>query len=101
MKSRRIPIILANGSVTLEARGTKDLLDHFYAIGIGRGLRAADMVGARGDDSDLLFKLVDRVSQRLVLKTGTVSALGIPKRVSDPLEEAICCTMRWFFWLWL
>src|SRR6185369_1742706 len=66
MKSRRIPIILTDGSVTLEARGTKDLLDHFYAVGFTSGLCIAHVVGAGSHHSHLFPELVDRIPQRLV-----------------------------------
>ena len=68
VKSRTIPLMLANGSATLEARGTKDLLDHFYDLGVAGGLGAAPVVGAGSHHSHLFPKLVDRLPQRLVLK---------------------------------
>ena len=61
--------------------GTQDLLDEFYRAGLAGGFPAATVVGSGSDPSDFVRKLVDRLSQRLVLVGGrcrvAMSAMGI------------------------
>jgi len=47
--------------------GKEDILDHIYATRIGCRFHAAPLVGVGGNNSNRVFELVDRLSQRLVL----------------------------------
>lgn len=49
-------------------RGTKNILDEFYSALVDRGHLAAPALGCSGNHPHRLGELVDRLSQRLVLK---------------------------------
>jgi hypothetical protein len=54
----------AQGYVTLQLMsGEEGLLDPVHRAGAGGGLRAADLVGAGGDDPDCVCQLVGCVQQ--------------------------------------
>ncbi len=48
--------------------GKEDILDLIHASGISSRFHAAALVGVGGNHSNRVFELVDRLSQRLVLR---------------------------------
>ena len=77
-----------------EGSGAKDFLDRFYDLGVVGGCGAADVVGARCDHPYLLLKLVDCVSQRLVLTLAREVLYRFRRGLLNPEKESICCTTR-------
>ncbi len=60
--------------------GKENILDHFYATRLGSRFHPALMVGAGSNDSHRLSKLVDRLSQRLVLAVLSVRTTFLPDK---------------------